>query len=184
MQGMFNVLMVGRYAGEKRQDVLIEACAKCRHAGEIQVILAGKGPLEKKYRHLAEKLPNPIVMQFYEPSRLIEILHMADLYVHTSDAEIEAMSCMEAFASGLVPIIADSPRSATPQFALDDRSLFPAGDSDALARKIDWWIEHPEERKEMELRYAEHAKEYALERSIEKTEEMFRQAIAEQRRGN
>ena len=36
----------------------------------------------------------------------------------------------------------------------------------------------------MELRYAEHAKEYALERSIEKTEEMFRQAIAEQRRGN
>lgn len=127
MQGLFNVLMVGRYAGEKRQDELIDACAKSRHAREIQVILAGKGPLEKKYRRLAEKLPNPIVMEFYEPARLLEILHMADLYVHTSDAEIEAMSCMEAFACGLVPVIADSPRSATPQFALDERSLFPAG---------------------------------------------------------
>ena len=55
MQGLFNVLMVGRYAGEKRQDELIDACAKSRHAREIQVILAGKGPLEKKYRRLAEK---------------------------------------------------------------------------------------------------------------------------------
>ena len=106
---------------------------------------------------------------------------MADLYVHTSDAEIEAMSCMEAFACGLVPVIANSPRSATPQFALDERSLFPAGDSDTLARRIDWWIEHPKERKEMELRYAEPAKQYALEESIKKTEEMFRMAIEEQK---
>ena len=136
---------------------------------------------EEVGRKLAEKLPNPIVMSFYEPERLLEILHMADLYVHTSDAEIEAMSCMEAFACGLVPVIADSPRSATPQFALDERSLFPAGDSDALAQRIDWWIEHPEERKDMELRYAEHAKQYALEKSIQQTEEMFRMAIEEQK---
>ncbi len=181
MDGFFNVLMVGRYAGEKRQDVLIDACAKSRYADRIQVILAGKGPLEGKYRRLAKKLPNPIVMEFYEPERLLEILHMADLYVHTSDAEIEAMSCMEAFACGLVPVIANSPRSATPQFALEDQSLFPAGDSDALAARIDWWIEHPEHRAEMEHRYADHAKLYALDRSIELTEDMFRQAIAEQR---
>jgi glycosyltransferase involved in cell wall biosynthesis len=157
MEGFFNVLMVGRYAGEKRQDELIEAAARCRHAKDIQVILAGKGPLEKKYRRLAEKLPNPAVMGFYEPARLLEILHMADLYVHTSDAEIEAMSCMEAFACGLVPVIADSPRSATPQFALDGRSLFPAGDVDVLAERIDYWIDHPQERMEMERRYAVHA---------------------------
>ena len=174
--------MVGRYAVEKRQDELIEAAARCRHAQQIQVILAGKGPLEKKYRRLAEKLPNPVVMGFYEPARLLEILHMADLYVHTSDAEIEAMSCMEAFACGLVPVIADSPRSATPQFALDERSLFPAGDVDALAERIDYWIDHPQERAEMERRYAVHAGQYSLRNSIFQTEEMFRQAIEEQKR--
>ena len=177
MRGKFNVLMVGRYAGEKRQDVLIDACAQCRHKDAVQVILAGKGPLEKKYRRLAEKLSNPIVMEFYEPGRLLEILHMADLYVHTSDAEIEAMSCMEAFACGLVPVIADSPRSATPQFALDGRSLFPAGDATALAEKIDWWFEHPQEREEMGKRYGEHAKRYALDRSIQQTEAVFQLAI-------
>ena len=107
---------------------------------------------------------------------------MADLYVHTSDAEIEAMSCMEAFACGLVPVIADSPRSATPQFALDGRSLFPAGDATALAEKIDWWFEHPQEREEMGKRYGEHAKRYALDRSIQQTEEMFQMAIREQKK--
>ena len=33
----------------------------------------------------------------------------------------------------------------------------------------------------MGRRYAEHAKQYALDRSIEMTEEMFRTAIREQR---
>lgn len=55
-------------------------------------------------------------------------------------------------------------------------SLFPAGDTDVLAERIDWWLEHPEERREMELRYAEHAKQYTLEHSIQQTEEMFRMA--------
>ena len=80
-------------------------------------------------------------------------------------------------------MIADSPRSATPQFALDERSLFPAGDTDTLAQRIDYWIEHPEERAEMERRYADHAGQYSLENSILQTEEMFRQAIAEQKKG-
>ena len=79
MLGRFNVLMVGRYAGEKRQDVLIDACARSRYAQQLQVILAGKGPLERKYRRLAEKLPNPIVMEFYTPERLLDILSMCDL---------------------------------------------------------------------------------------------------------
>ena len=181
LAGKFVIIMVGRYSGEKRQDELIEACRNSRHARRIQLILAGKGPLEKKYRKLCGGLPNPAIMEFYSPERLVEILAQCDLYVHASDAEIEAMSCMEAFACGLVPVIADSPRSATPQFALDERSLFPAGDAQTLARKIDYWIEHPEERREMEHRYAESAKQYSLQRSIELTEAMFRQAIEEQR---
>ena len=38
--------------------------------------------------------------------------------MHSADAEIEAISCIEAFACGNVPIIANSPNSATKQFAL------------------------------------------------------------------
>lgn len=88
------------------------------------------------------------------------------------------MSCMEAFSSGLVPVIADSPKSATPQFALDGRSLFTAGDPDSLAERIDWWIEHPEERAEMERTYSELGKKYALEACVDQFEAMLAEELA------
>ena len=75
----------------------------------------------------------------------MDLLHKTDLYVHTSDAEIEAISCIEAIACGNVPIISNSNKSATPQFALDERSLFEAGNSDDLARKIDNWLDNKQE---------------------------------------
>ena len=69
LKGKFTVLMVGRYSGEKRQDVLIDACAKSRHASHLQLILAGKGPTEKKLRRLCEeRLANPVVMTFQIPA--------------------------------------------------------------------------------------------------------------------
>ena len=104
---------------------------------------------------------------------------MSDLYVHTADVEIEAIACIEAFACGLVPVIADSPLSATPQFALDERSLFPVGDAGALARKIDWWIDHPDERARMGRAYARSADQYRLEHSVKLAEEMFYDALEE-----
>ena len=116
-------------------------------------------------------------MQFLSTKDLIELLGEADLYVHASDIDIEAMSCMEAFASGLVPIISDSPRSAASQFALDERSVFKAGDSTDLAAKIDWWIEHPEERKRMEPLYSESAANYSLDKSVDMMIAMFEDEI-------
>lgn len=107
------------------------------------------------------------------------MLAQTDLYVHAADIEIEAISCIEAFATGVVPVIANSDRSATPQFALDKRSLFTPGDSDDLAKTIDYWLDNPEERKRMEPQYAEEGKQYSIEHSIELAEEMFREGIAD-----
>lgn len=177
--GKFVVLMIGRLSIEKRQDVLIRAVAKSCHASEIQLVLAGHGPRRDALLRMAADLPNPVKVQFFEKPDLLDLIAMSDLYVHAADMEIEAMSCMEAFASGLVPVIADSHKSATPQFALDARSLFPAGDSTALAKRIDYWFEHEQERKKMELQYSRLGKKYALEHCVERMEEMFRQAIEE-----
>lgn len=177
LKGKFVIVMSGRFSHEKRQDLIIDAVKKSAHEKEIQLFLAGQGPVEEEYRKRAEGLTNPIIMRFLTKDQLISLFGQTDLYIHASDAEIEAMSCMEAFASGLVPVISDSSRSATPQFALDERSLFTAGDSSDLAKKIDYWFEHEKERREMETKYAEHAKKYALEKCVLQMEEMFRDAI-------
>ena len=176
------ITMVGRLSGENRQDVLIEAVKQTKHADKIQLIFAGKGPKENYYKKLGEQLTNKPIFEFCEKEKLQNILAYTNLYIHTSDAEIEAISCIEAIATGLVPIIAKSDKSATSQFALDERSMFEAGNSKELAKKIEYWLDNEEERKRMEKEYAKNAEKYRIEKSMEKIEEMFREEINERNR--
>lgn len=176
------ITMVGRLSGEKRQDILIDAVSKSKYADKIQIILAGKGPKKNGYMKLANKLKNQPIIEFYEKEKLQEVLSYSDLYVHTSDAEIEAISCLEAISTGLVPIIAKSDKSATSQFALDERSKFEAGDSNQLAKKIDEWLDNPKEKNKMERQYAKFAESYRISESIKKIEEMFKEEINEKNR--
>ena len=177
LQPYFCILTVGRYSIEKRQDILIEATNLSKYRDKIQLILAGQGPRKEYLEKKGEILPVKPIMKFFTKPELLDIIAMSDLYVHASQAEIEAMSCMEAFAGGLVPVIADSKMSATPQFALCPESLFPVDEPKALAQRIDWWIEHESYRKQMEVQYAESAKKYSLEACVTQTEEMFQEAI-------
>lgn len=177
----FVITMIGRLSNEKRQDLIFQAISKSKYNNKIQLVLAGKGPKYNKYRKLGEKLKNKPVIDFFNKEKLLELLGITELYIHSADAEIEAISCIEAFACGVVPIIANSKKSATPQFALDERSLFEAGNSDDLAKKIDYWIENEEERKKMEFEYAKHAEEFRIDKSMKKIEGMFEDAIREYR---
>ncbi|MGN0771247.1 MAG: glycosyltransferase [Christensenellales bacterium] len=173
-----NIMMTGRFATEKRQDVLIKAISMSKYADKIHLTLAGKGPKLAKLKKLADKyLVNPVRFGFFNRDELIEQIHNTDLYVHAADVEIEAIACIEAFACGVVPIIANSAKSATPQFALDERSLFEAGNPKDLAAKIDYWIEHPKEKEEMSKAYIAQGEKYNISYSIDKAEEMFKEAI-------
>lgn len=182
-EGKFVVLMIGRMSIEKRQDVLIRAVAESKYADRIQLVLAGQGPRAERLKKLGgELLKNPPIIRFFAKPDLLDMIAMSDLYVHAAAMEIEAMSCMEAFAGGLVPIIANSKKSATPQFALDERSLFDVDDSRDLARKIDYWYEHEVERHNMEKKYAESAAQYRLDDCVCAAERMFADEIADFRR--
>lgn len=174
--------MIGRLTREKRQDVVMDAVLQSKYRDRIQLVFAGHGPLEELYQRQGERLPFPPVMRFFTQKELLRLLSVSDLYVHAADVEIEAIACIEAFASGLVPVIADSPKSATPQFALDERSLFAAGDPAALAARMDYWLDHEEERRRMEKIYADQADNYRIDACVHKIEEMFRMAMDEQRR--
>lgn len=178
-EGKILIVMVGRLSQEKRQDVLINAVPLSKYADKIQLVFAGKGPKKEEYEEMGSKLPNPPEFVFLDKPHLINLLAQADLYVHCSDMESEAISCIEAFATGLVPVIANSEVSATPQFALDGRSLFLPGSPKDLARSIDWWLIHPDEKEKMEREYADFAKHYNIDESVRQCEEMFQEAIAD-----
>ncbi len=180
-QGKIVIMMVGRLAKEKRQDVIIDAVNHSKYADKIQLVFAGKGPQYEKYVKLGEKLANPPQFVYVKQDELIKLLLQCDLYVHASDMESEAISCIEAFATGLVPVIANSELSATRQFALDDRSLFLPGNPKDLARAIDYWLDNPKERENMEKTYIKAAKKYSLSISVRMFEEMLNEEIEEQK---
>ncbi len=176
---VFKIMMIGRLSNEKRQDVIINAVKLSKYADRIQLVFAGKGPEYDKYVELGKDLKHQPQFIYVKRDELIEHLLETDLYVHASDMESEAISCIEAFATGLVPVIANSHVSATPQFALDGRSLFIPGDPKDLARAIDYWLDHPGERCVMEEKYRQFGRQYSLSASVEKFEEMLSEEISE-----
>jgi len=171
------ISMVGRYSPEKRQDVLIDAISKSKYSDKIQLILGGKGQCYEEYKKQGEKLKNKPIMKFYPKEELINMLSYTDIYVHSADAEIEAISCLEAIALGNVPIISNSKESATVQFAMDSESLFEHGNSLDLAKKIDYFLDNPEYLEKKRKEYSEFAKNFKIEKSIELIEEMFKEEI-------
>lgn len=167
------VLMIGRLSPEKRQDIIIKAVKSSKHADKIQLYFAGHGPWEKKLRKMGKTLPNPPIFGYYSREELIKLIRSCHLYVHASDIEIEGISCLEAIACGLTPIISDSKRSATAQFALGPEHLFKSGSPRSLTRKIDYWIENPHLLSDTGNEYARYSKQYALENSIRKIERVY-----------
>lgn len=178
-KGKILIMMVGRLTREKQQALIINAVPYSKYADRIQLLFAGHGPMQERWEKLGQKLPNKPIFVYVSRDELITLLSQADLYVHAADMESEAISCIEAFATGLVPVIADSKLSATTQFALDERSLFKPGDPKDLARAIDYWLDNTEERLRMEKIYSESAEKYSIDHSIDLFEEMLREEIAD-----
>ena len=170
----FVILFIGRIAKEKSHKVLIKAVSLSKYKDQIQLVFAGAGPREKETMKYVKrcKIKEPL-MKFFSREELVNVINYSDLYCHPAEIEIEAISCLEAISCGLVPVISDSKRSATNAFAIDDKCLFKCNNSQDLARKIDYWIEHPEEKKEYQKKYLDYAKEFEQNYCMERMRDML-----------
>ena len=159
-QDKFVILFTGRYSPEKCHRVLIDATALSAYKDRIQLIFAGSGPLEDALKRRAKRRGISVpVMNFF-----------------SRKDQIEAIACLEAIACGKVPLIADSPRSATRYFALSNRNLFHYNDPADLARKMDWWLEHPKERASCASSYLGYAVHFDFQSCMDQMEQMMIEA--------
>ena len=171
------LLSVGRLAREKSQDTLIKAVKYSKYKDKLQIILAGQGLKEKKYRKLGEKLPITPIMRLFSREEISNVINFADLYIHPADIELEGIACLEAIACGKLVIVSDSKKSATKEFAVDEKCVFKSRSPKDLARVIDYWIEHPEEKKLYEQKYLESSGIYNQDDCMRRMEEMFNDVI-------
>ena len=173
LKGKFVILFTGRYSKEKSHKVLIDAVDLSAHRDEIQLIFAGCGPQEEKLKKRSQKLPNAPIFRFFSREEMVNVINYSDLYVHPAEIEIEAIACLEAISCGLVPVISDSPRSATRYFARDRMNLFKCNDPHDLAAKIDWWMEHPKELAETSMSYRGYSQRFDFDHCMDEMERMI-----------
>ncbi|MBO4421863.1 MAG: glycosyltransferase, partial [Clostridia bacterium] len=172
-EGKQVILFTGRYSKEKSHRILIDAVKRCRHAKTVQLVFAGEGPLKEKLIKRAEGLENPPVFRFFSREDMVRMINTADLYVHPAEIEIEAISCLEAISCGLVPVISNSPRSATRYFALDEKNLFVCNNRRDLADKIDYWLDHPDEKAARSKEYLGYTKQFDFDVCMDRMEQMI-----------
>ena len=182
--GDIDLLCIGRLSREKSQETLLEAMRFSRYAHRIRIHFAGRGTREKAYRRKAEELLSEGILKhrptfgFYDAEGLADLTRRSWLYIHCAWVEVEGLSCLEATARGIVPVIGEGPLIGTTDFALTPESIYPTGDSRALAGRIDWWIEHPDERNRFAALQAEAARKYDIRKSMQALVAMFEQAAA------
>ncbi len=167
------ILFTGRYSKEKSHSVLIDAVSKSKYRDKIQLIFAGAGPLKEKLEKHSKKLTLKPIFNFFSRQELIDLINCSDLYVHPAEIEIEAISCLEAISCGLVPIISDSSRSATRNFAICAENLFKCNDTDDLSEKIDYWLSHPEEKQICSKAYLNYKQKFDHDLCMDEMEKMF-----------
>ena len=182
-----DLIYIGRTAVEKDQPTLFKAIRLSKYAKRIRLHIAGRGPKLEEYTKMANLLYQDGVVTylptvgFYNRDQLRQLAAKADLAVHCAFVEVEGMSITEALQQAVVPVIATARYSGTATYALDERSTYPAGDAKALAKRIDYWFDHPQERWETGFLYAASMKQYEIADCAQALIEMFQKAIDEKK---
>jgi len=143
------ILYSGRLSYEKGLKTLVKAVSLC---DSVKLFIAGGGPLKAELETIAKNIaPEKVTFLGYlNRDRLQKVVDDAMFVVVPSEwYENFPYAILEAFASAK-PVIG-SRIGGIPQLIKDRQTgiLFQPGNTNDLAEKISWMIEHSKERQEM-----------------------------------
>jgi glycosyltransferase involved in cell wall biosynthesis len=177
-------LFVGRLTAEKGVTTLLDAWRKVKPRAVLKVV--GTGPLEGAVAAAVEGVASVEHLGYQTHNESLRLIQKATaLIVPSQWYEGLPMTIVEAYAAG-TPVIASQLGSLT-ELVADERTgwLFQPGDSDALARKIEWAIANPQILPSMRLAArAEYEGKYTAEHCYRQLIELYTCAIGRGGVGN
>lgn len=123
------VLAIGRFAVEKRWDVVVDAYARLaeRHPGSVLAVF-GDGPERHVFKDRLGERDDIRVLGFErDRDRLAVTLASGDLLLHGCPFETFGLGVAEAIASGL-PVVVPDAGGAAEQAPAESAAQYPAGD--------------------------------------------------------
>ena len=125
-------LFAGRFAREKRVDLLLDAWAPIEERTGCRLVLVGGGPREAEWRrhpYAARTIWLPFIA---DRERFADLLAAVDLYLAPGPYETFGLSAIEAMASGTPVLSVDRGGVAERTVASGAGAVYPFGDPDAL----------------------------------------------------
>lgn len=140
---------------QKRHDVLIEAFSKfVEWYSSFKLVFYGDGPDKEKMQNQVSKLCLEGKVIFAGITNTpFEVMKNSKMYVLTSDFEGIPNSLIEAMSLGL-PCISTDCRPGGARLLINDGIngfIVPQGDSNAIAEKMKWYMQHSVEADKMGL---------------------------------
>lgn len=177
------LVAIGRFAVEKRWDVVLRAFFALRARQEATLVVFGDGPEREAMRALAAGRDDVVFLGFEKDrARLARILASSDLLLHACPFETFGLGLAEAVASGL-PIVVPDAGGAFEQAREGVSAVFPAGDVEACARAAEELLARAS-RPELRARVVARAREVpSVEDHFTRLFAIYRELLS-QRRGS
>ncbi len=150
--GGFSVLFSGRHVPAKGCDVLVQAAAVCRDRGlPVRTVIAGDGPHRSSSERLAATLElngSVTFTAFVPDGELVKMIQASSaVVVPSTNDEYYCLAALEAMSCGIPVIVSDA--GSLPEIVGSTGLLFPAGDTQALADRIERLLKDHDLRREM-----------------------------------
>ncbi len=173
-------LFVGRVDREKHLDVLLRAVALLDR-DDFQLVIGGKGAYLKKLTSLANRLGLGARVRFtgFIPQEdLPSMLNSIDIFTMPSEAELLSIATLQAMGCARPVLAADA--VALPELVTDavNGYLFKPGDPADAARKMEWFLDHPEGWSAMGLASLAKVQPHSLENIVHEYETLYEKVLS------
>lgn len=170
------LLSVSRLEKEKRIDLLIRALALIKNKSNFQFIIVGGGK-EKNYLSRLARITNILDRVIFTGSvsddELLRLYKLSDVFLSASEIELQGLSIMEAIASGLPVVAANS--MAIPELVKNGINgyLFRSGDVREASQKILRVMDDKSLREEMAKKSLKLIKKHDFKNTLDKLENIY-----------
>lgn len=173
------ILYAGRFAAEKRVDVLVEAMPKVLEQTPVYFAFTGQGMVDIK-QDLAERglAEHSGFTGLLDDQAMPLVYRAADIFVLPSEAELQGLVLLEAAASGLPLVAANC--LAIPEIVHHGVNgyLHVPGDAEDLAERLTALAADPELRRKLGSAGLDVVKPHSIDACIKQYEDVYRDVLA------
>ena len=172
-QKSFIVTMVAALRIEKDHETLLKALRLLPQNYRLRIVGGGPHEVADSVKSICHELGLDDRVEFMGLRQDIpEILEQSDINVLSSHWEGLSLSSIEGMASGR-PFIA-SDVDGLREMVGSAGILFPHGDDEELASKIQWLCEHPDEYREVATRCQDKARRYDISTTVNRYLDLYK----------